>query len=163
MAEQNTYSDLAEFGKTLLNNRELDKGLGIISEYLKKLTGAVRCSIFVYDDEAHELWTIVSNGMEKIVVPVNQGIVGYIFMTNKEIIENDVTKNPHFLKDIDEESGYRTINMLGCPLYNSKNEIMGVVQLINKLDGFSDKDMQFIKVILRFICTFIEMTSDKQK
>jgi len=157
MSHSNTYSDLAEFGKTLLDNTELDEGLAIISEYLKKLTGAVRCSIFVYDEQNYELWTILSNGMEKIVLPANQGIVGHIFMTDKDLIENDVKENPHFLKDVDKDSGYNTVNMMGCPIHGSKNEIIGVMQLINKLDGFSDKDMQFIKVVLRFIGSFIEV------
>lgn len=157
MSQDNTYSELAAFGKALLDNTELDAGLSIISDYLKKLTGAVRCSIFVYDEENHTLWTILSTGMEKIVIPADKGIVGHIFMTSKEVIENDVSKNPYFLKEVDKDSGYKTVNMMGCPIYGSKRNIIGVVQLINKLDGFSDKDMQFIKVVLRFIGSFIEV------
>jgi hypothetical protein len=58
---------------------------------------------------------------------------------------------------VDKDSGYKTVNMMGCPIYGSKRNIIWVVQLINKLDGFSDKDMQFIKVVLRFIGSFIEV------
>lgn len=159
----NTYSDLADFGKTLIGNKRLDEGVIIISEYLKKLTGAIRCSIFVHNSQDKILWTILSNGMEKIVIPDTMGIVGYAFKEKKELIENDVDKNPYFLKDIDKNSGYETINMLVCPIYDSRNKIIGIVQLINKLDGFSDKDMLFIKVIIRFISTYIEITLASEK
>ncbi len=152
-----TYSDLAEFGSKLLDNKYLDEGVVIISEYLKKLTGAIRCSIFVHDIEDRILWTILANGVDKIVIPDNKGVVGYAFTNKIELIENVVHKNPHFLKEIDKNSGYETINMLVCPIYDSKKNIIGIVQLINKLDGFTDKDMLFIKVIIRFISTYIEM------
>lgn len=158
MSERDTYNDLADFGKTLLGHKELDGGLVVISGFLKKLTGAMRCSIFVYDNETFELWTILANGSEKIVVPANQGLVGQIFLKNKEMIENDVAGNPHFLREVDMESGYHTVNMLGCPIHDSNNKTIGVLQLINKTDDFTDKDMQFIKVILRFISSFIEVS-----
>lgn len=153
----NTYSDLADFGKTLLANKQLDEGLVIISTYLKKLTNAMRCSIFVHDKQNHMLWTILSNGVEKIVIPDTQGIVGYVLTTQKEMIENAVANNPHFLDQIDKSSGYETVNMLACPIYDSKDNVIGVLQLINKLEGFSDEDMLFIKVVIRFISTYIEV------
>lgn len=154
---KNTYSDLADFGKKLISNTNLDDGLVIISDYLKKLTGAIRCSIFVHDKEEKILWTILANGMGKIVIPDDKGVVGYALVNKTELIENVVHNNPYFLKDIDKNSGYETINMLVCPVYNSENNIIGIVQLINKLEGFTDQDMQFIKVIIRFISTYIEM------
>ena len=160
---KNTYSDLADFGKKLIYNTDLDDGLVIISEYLKKLTGAIRCSIFVHNKEDKMLWTILANGVEKIVVPDNKGIVGHAFTSKNELIENDVEGNPHFLKEIDKNSGYQTINMLVCPIYDSRNNIIGIVQLINKVDGFTDKDMQFIKVIIRFISTYIEVALVSKK
>ena len=152
----NTYSELAKLGKTLLENKQLDEGLIIISEYLKKFTNAMRCSIFVHDRVDKVLWTILANGMEKIIIPDTQGIVGHALKTKKDLIENSVEKNPYFLKKIDKNSGYQTMNMLVCPIYDSKKDIIGIVQLINKLDGFSEEDMLFIKVIIRFISTYIE-------
>lgn len=158
MSHGNTYNDLAQFGKTLLSNPSLDEGLGTISEYLKKLTGAMRCSIFVHDPLKHEFWTLLANGVHEIRVPEEQGLVGYIFTTQQDLIENQVEQNPHFLKAVDKKNAYQTVNMLGCPIYDSKNRIIGVVQLLNKLDGFTDNDLQFIKVIVHFIGSFIEVS-----
>ena len=96
----------------------LDDGLIIISEYLKKLTGAIRCSIFVHDSKNKTLWTILANGMGKIVIEDNKGIVGQAFTYKKEIIENNVAENPYFFKEIDKNSGYQTMNMLVCPIFD---------------------------------------------
>ncbi|WP_295421134.1 GAF domain-containing protein [Sulfurovum sp.] len=159
MENQNVYAELAAFGKELLSHKQLDGGLPVIADYLKRLTGAMRCSIFIYDKETMELWTILANGVERIVVPVNKGIVGHIFMEKKAIIENNVAHNPYFLKEVDKDSGYETVNMLGCPIYNAASQqVIGVLQLINKTSGFNDRDMQFINVIIRFIGSFIELS-----
>jgi len=67
----------------------------------------------------------------------NKSISGSVALTGEIINIEDV----HFLpkdatyswnKNIDEASGYHTKSMLTVPMKNSKDEIIGVVQLINK-------------------------------
>jgi len=150
-------NELAEFGKKLLENNELDKGLVIISEYLKTLKNAMRCSIFIYDKEKNVLWTILADGIEKIIVPMHQGIVGHVYMTGESMIENDVSRNPYFLKEIDKGSGYQTVNMIACPIHDSRHKTIGVLQLLNKLEGFTEADLEFLNVFTNFIASFIEL------
>ena len=157
MREESTYKGLIDFGHKLLVTSNLEEGLPLISEYLIKITGAMRCSIFVYNEEDDSLWTVLSTGIEKIHISSDQGIVGHVFKTKEPIIENNVENNPHFFKFIDKESGYKTINMLACPIYNSRDELIGVLQLINKLDGFSEADLQFLNLFTNFISSFIEL------
>lgn len=81
-----TYSKLADFGRELLNKKSLTEGIPLISKYAKDVIGSQRCSIFIYDEERNKLWTTLSDGMEEIVVPYDQGIVGYTLKTKKPII-----------------------------------------------------------------------------
>ena len=70
------YHELVQFGKNLLNTESLNDGMLYISLNAKSLTGAERCSIFIYDINEDELWTILADESEKIVVPYDLGIVG---------------------------------------------------------------------------------------
>jgi len=117
----------------------------------------MRCSIFIYNKDNDTLWTALATGIEAIEIPSDEGIVGYVFNTQESVIENNVERNPHFLKKVDEESGYKTVNMLVCPIYNSRKELIGVLQLINKLDGFQEDDLQFLTLFTNFISSFIEL------
>jgi len=47
-----------------------------------------------------------------------------------------------------DDSGFRTNNILCMPIYNSENKIVGVTQLINKLNNqpFNENDANIIEV-----------------
>ena len=52
-------------------------------------------------------------------------------------------QDARFNKDVDKRTGYRTRNILCMPILDYENEVMGVAQIINKMEGgteFSDKD-----------------------
>lgn len=75
---------------------------------------------------------------EEIVFPANlESIAGYAAITGEIVALDDVYKIPKpapfkFNKFIDEKYGYRTCSMLTLPLKNTSDEVVGVVQLINK-------------------------------
>jgi HD-GYP domain-containing protein (c-di-GMP phosphodiesterase class II) len=75
---------------------------------------------------------------EEIVFPANQeSIAGYAALTGEIIALDDVYRPPegapyHFNPSIDEKYGYRTCSMLTVPLKNTLDEVVGIVQLINK-------------------------------
>ena len=73
-----SYSKLADFGRELLYRKSLVEGLPHISKYAKDIIGADRCSIFIYDEKKHELWTTLADGVEKIIVNSDSGLVGKI-------------------------------------------------------------------------------------
>jgi len=157
MNENNTIQELIDIGHTLLTNDKFKEGLSLISDHLTDVTGAERCSIFVYEETKDELWTILSTGIEKIHVPSEKGIVGYVFRTKDSVIENNVASNIYFLSDIDKQSGYRTFNIIACPIYNSKKELIGVLELLNKPDGFDEKDLDFLNIFANYVGSIIEL------
>ena len=71
-----TYRTLANFGTELLQKRSLEDGLPLISNYAKDVIKAERCSIFIVDHDANSLWTTLSDGVKKIIIPVDKGLVG---------------------------------------------------------------------------------------
>ncbi len=155
----NTYSKLANFGRELLNKKSLMDGLPLISKYVKDVIDAQRCSIFIYDIPKKELWTTLSDGIDKISVPHDRGIVGHTIVEKKPIVENDAYSNPHFLKDIDEQTGYKTQNLITAPIFNSQREIIGVLELLNKEGGFDKDDVKFMIFFAHYISGFLELTN----
>ncbi len=160
MNENNTFQGLINTGLSFLSSDQFDQfkdGLSLISDHLIDITGAERCSIFSYEKKRDELWTILATGIEKIHVPSDKGIVGYVFRTGHSVIENNVTKNNYFLSDIDKQSGYKTLNIIACPIYNSKKELIGVLELLNKPNGFNEDDLEFLDIFAYYIGNIIEL------
>jgi len=151
------YKKLSDFGKKLLAKNSLDDGLLFISSSAKELIGSDRCSIFIYDVDADELWTPLADGVEKITIPYDIGLVGQTIRLQKPLMENEPYDNPNFLADVDMQTGYYTQNSLTTPIFNSKRKIIGVLQLLNKDDGFNKKDVEFIVFFTHYISGFIEL------
>jgi GAF domain-containing protein len=158
-----TYSKLADFGRELLNKKSLTEGIPLISKYAKDVIGSQRCSIFIYDEERNKLWTTLSDGMEEIVVPYDQGIVGYTLKTKKPIIANNPYENPHFLPDIDKSSGFKTLNLITAPIFNSNRKVIGILELLNKEGGYDDEDMKFMIFFAHYVSGFLDLINQIKK
>lgn len=159
MKYANTYLKLADFGRELLNKKSLAEGLPLISKYVKDVIKADRCSIFIYNPVKKKLWSTLSDGVDKISIDPNMGLVGYTVKIKKPILENDVYNNPHFLKDIDAQTGYKTQNIITAPIFNSKRNIIGVLELLNKEGGFDSDDSKFMIFFAHYVSGFIELTT----
>ena len=71
-------------------------------------------------------------------VPVNnKTISGYVGATGETVIIDDVynidTARPYFFNPANEAKHYKSISMLCFPLKNYTNQVIGVVQLINRV------------------------------
>jgi len=155
--EENSYKKLSKFGQELLTSTELEEGLPLIAKYANDIIGSARCSIFIYDNKKNILWTTLADGIEKIIIDYCDGIVGQSLKTKEIIIENSVDNNPSFLSIIDEDSGFKTKNIICSPIIGSHNEAIGVLELLNKEDGFTKEDEKFMKLFTGFISSFIEL------
>ena len=152
-----TYLKLADFGRKLLDKKSLTEGIPLISKYAKEIILAERCSIFIYDSARNSLWTTLSDGIEKLEVPSDKGIVGQTIKEKKPIIVNDAYSHPDFLSEIDKETGYRTKNIITSPIFDSNRRIIGVLELLNKEDGFDNEDMKFMIFFSHYVSGFLEL------
>lgn len=70
----------------------------------------------------------------------NEQMVATYCALNKKVINidcvyEDINFNFEGTKKFDKQTGYRSKSMLVVPLLNSNNELLGVLQLINKMDN----------------------------
>lgn len=149
------YARIADFGKHLMSETELESVLEVVSKEARKLLHAQRCSIFMVDKESNMLWTKYADGIGRIAIGLNSGIVGHTYQKHESIIENKPYENELFLSKIDEKSGFETRNIITMPIFDSKHEVIGIIQLLNKIDGEFDLNDQDI---LSFFANYISGT-----
>ena len=123
----------------------LDEMLRSITLKTGELLGADRTTIFLLDAEKNELWSIIAKddggGSLEIRIPADKGIAGEVASLRKVVnIPFDFYDDPRsvFAKVQETRTGYRTYTMLALPLVNEQNDLVAVVQLLNKLKFPSD-------------------------
>ncbi len=151
------HKELVTFSKELVQTDTFIDGLQCISKNSKRIMKAERCSLFIYDADENVLWTTLADETDKIVVPSDIGIIGYTLRVKKVILENDPYGNPNFLAEVDMKTGYYTQNLITAPIFNSKRETIGVLELLNKEGGFNKTDAEFIAFFAHYISGFIEL------
>ncbi|QSZ40689.1 GAF domain-containing protein [Sulfurimonas aquatica] len=159
MKHAGTYHTLANFGRELLEKRTLAEGLPLIATYAKNVINADRCSIFMYDAVEKYFWTTLADGVEKIIISSDKGIVGYTLKTEKPVVANDAYAHPSFLPEVDKETGYKTENVITAPIFSSKREIIGILQLLNKPTDFDSDDVKFMVFFSHYVSGFLELTN----
>ena len=157
MTEVQMQSKLIEFAKQILYKKSLPDGLPLISKYSKEIIGADRCSVFIYDEQKQELWTTIADGVEKIVVSKDEGVVGQTMAQREALIENDLEMNPNFLYTMDAKTGYETKNLITAPIFNDAKEVIGILELLNKEGGFTESDLKYMKFFAKSLRGFVEL------
>ncbi len=154
----NKFNEIAEFGKKLASLNEMDNALELISAEAKILLNADRCSIFIVDNEDEMLWTKISDGIGRIVISLSSGIVGDTYQTQEPQIVNNPYEDSRFLQNIDKKSGYKTKNMITVPIFNSKREVMGIIQLLNRSRfDFSQEDLETLTFFANYVSGSLEL------
>lgn len=98
---------------------------------------------------------------DKLRVPISEGIVGHSFCTKRTIILEDVHACNHFDTHIDCITGYETKNIISIPIINSKNEVMGVFQALNKQSQnpkFHEDDIKLLDLVVLYVGEVFEST-----
>jgi signal transduction protein with GAF and PtsI domain len=153
----NRYTKLTEFAKELLSKRSLEEGMPLIAKYAKDVIGAQRCSVFIYDSSKNEFWTTLSDGVDKITLAADKGLVGYTLKVKKPVIANDAYGHEAFLAEVDERTGYKTHNIVTAPIFDSNRTIIGVMELLNKEGDFDSEDVKFMIFFAHYVSGFLEL------
>ena len=160
----NKIDQIAAFGQKLMAISDIEASLNLIASEAKELVGAERCSIFIVDEEDQMLWTKLSDGIGKIVLSLDSGIVGDTYAKAVPQVVNDPYNDERFLPNIDKKSGYTTKNILTVPIFNSKQEVMGIIQLLNKMmEDFNEKDLEMLTFFANFVSGSLELVILKEK
>ncbi len=133
--------------RSVSSELEIDQLLRKIVDETSRAMTADRCTLFLVDRETGELWSKVAQGadMKEIRVPSGMGIVGHVAATGETVNIADAYQDARFNMEVDRRTGYHTRTILCMPLRNERNEIVGVMQVLNKQQGvFNEEDEQLL-------------------
>lgn len=147
LAEQvDRLNVLMDVTRSIMAEIDLDSLLILIMASVTRVMSADRSSLFLIDFTTNELWSRVAQGAPEIRLPLGFGIVGDVAQSG--IIANirDAYKDSRFNQDFDKKTGYQTRSILCMPIKNVKGEIIGAIQVLNKIDDdhFTESDEELL-------------------
>lgn len=146
-------SALMEASIIINSTRNINELLKIIMQSAEKVMQAEASSVFLIDNEKNELYFEVATGpkeeeLKKIRLKMGEGIAGWVAYTGESLLVPDVSKDPRFAKRVDEQTKFITKSVICVPL-KVRNQIIGVVQVLNKISGqsFSKSEIKFLEAL----------------
>ncbi|GMQ90611.1 MAG: HD family phosphohydrolase [Gammaproteobacteria bacterium] len=157
-----------DIGRALASEKDLDTLLDLILTHARELTNADGASIYTKDSNGKlyfRLWQNYStdarsNAQQTLVG--DYSVAGYVARTGELVTVDDAYAIPEsapyrFSPAVDSSIGYRTRSMLTVPLKNKADDVVGVLQLINRKDR-ADILLKTPKDVVRHVLPFDELS-----
>lgn len=155
----NKLSFLVGASKALNSTLDLSELLSRILDVAKTQVEAERGTIFLVDEKAGEIWSLIAHGIEKeeIRLPIGRGIAGHVAKTGEIVNIPDAYQDPRFTPEVDKRTGYRTRTILCLPIRNKAGKIIAALQLLNKKHGpFTEDDTDFLLTLSTHMALALE-------
>ena len=141
---------LNEVARSMTSTLELQP---LLNQILQSAVDILNCeagSLLLVDNQTDELVFEVAVGPVATDLigqrlPGGTGLVGKAVNTRQPIIVNDVRRSKEWFDKPDEQTGFVTNDLLVVPM-QFKDEIMGVIEVINRRDGlpFTSDDLELL-------------------
>jgi signal transduction histidine kinase len=156
--ESHRLQALLETVRLLNSTLELKALTGIILEVVRGEIAVERISVFVVDRSQNLLRALIAQDMEgpEITVPIGVGVAGTVAATGEILDIIDAYADPRFARQFDRKSGYYTNDLFALPVCNREGEIVGVLQLLNRLRPITPSDREFLLGISVYIGLALE-------
>jgi len=145
---RNELTELHRIGMALMTERDPDRLLDRILDQAKRLTGSDAGSLYLTekDEEGNARlrfkWSVNDSLPDlpfvEFTLPVsNNSLAGYAAANGEALVLDDAYDIPEdapysLNRSFDERIGYRTKSMLVVPMLDHRDEVVGVLQLLNR-------------------------------
>ena len=154
---------MKEIGRALGSSLELDQLLDRIVGSTTDLLEADRSTLFLVDSETGDLWSKVIEGEEhhEIRLSPGAGVAGWVARSGRLLLIPNAYEDPRFNRDFDHRSGFRTRDILTCPVKRpQQGATIGVIQVLNKRQGrFDESDGRLLEAIASEIGVALEVSA----
>ncbi|HWU88831.1 MAG TPA: GAF domain-containing protein [Kofleriaceae bacterium] len=135
--EQKKVALVQEVSRALSGAGDLDALLTLIMAKVTELMDADRSTLYLLTEDGGWLWSKVVQGDERVEIrlEVGEGIAGWVAKTNEIVNIPDAYADQRFQPAVDLKSGYRTRSILSVPMHGALGGLVGVLQVLNKVDG----------------------------
>lgn len=139
LPDASTALELFSIAGSLSSTLDLDYLLEKIGRAAERLLDSEASSIMLVTDDKKSLYFKVAGGeagskLKRMILPVGQGIAGWVAQHRKPDVVVDTSKDPRFAGRFDKASGFVTRSLLAVPMV-FRGELVGVAEVLNKRNG----------------------------
>jgi signal transduction protein with GAF and PtsI domain len=121
-------------------NYDVEKVLNFSMNSIRKIMNVEAGTLFLKEKDQLKVASAFNskgNAIKKFRLKIGQGVAGYVAAKGKSMMVNDTKKSSQFFQEIDKLTGFKTHTFLCVPLF-SHNKLIGVLEVLNKIDGGFD-------------------------
>jgi RND family efflux transporter MFP subunit len=144
---------LYDLGRTFTSTLELDELLPIVAGKIRDILGAGACNLWLASADGQELTLAEQIGEDPTVeedatASLNEGLFAEIAQQVSPKLLEDPGEEPALAERIKAGGDFEIQSWMGAPL-RKDDEVLGVVEIINKSDGtqFNEDDLFFLASI----------------
>lgn len=161
--QEDRLAGMLRIAQNLVSTSEPQKAMRSMVSEISALLNADRCTIYIIERESHRSpkaklggdqkmlsgITVQGKGHVTIGIPVGVGIAGTVAAEGRALNIKEARQYPSFDPKYDKLTGYYTRSTLCVPMRNPRQEVIGVVQVLNKIgrDYFSREDEQLLTAL----------------
>ena len=141
---------LLQITNDLATAESLDQALERFIEILSTQLRAERSTVFLNDPRTGELYSRVAQGelRRRIRILNTHGVAGWCFTNRQSLLIPDAYADERFSDEFDVRTGFQTREIISTPLRDLHDEVIGVAQVLNRIDGhFDESDLAFLEHI----------------
>lgn len=147
------YERIIEISQQLASTLDHVSLLRRIVAAAMELTDSETASILLLDPGTGELRfamapNIDSGYIDSLVVPMDNSIAGWVVTHGEARVIHDVSKEPSFFRNVDEQINFTTHNILAVPM-RTHNKVIGALEALNKRGGerYNDGDVKILTTL----------------
>ena len=150
---------LVDLTSRLAAEHDLDAVLAAATELACQAIGCERASLFIYDEPSDCLVSRFTTELEihELRLPIGQGIAGWVAERRETANVPDPCADLRWSDVTDRVTGFTTQNLLVTPLLAPPDRrLVGVLQLLNKEEGFDEFDERLLAAFASHAAIAIE-------
>jgi signal transduction histidine kinase/putative methionine-R-sulfoxide reductase with GAF domain len=136
--------------RAIAHEHSLERILDVVMDSATTMLEAERSTLFLLADDGQTLWSRFTRGGEvaTIELAAGTGLAGWVAKHGRAVNVKDAYKDPRFDASLDERTGFSTSSVLCTPLLDSRQKVLGVLQVLNSKGGyFTPADADLIAAI----------------
>jgi GAF domain-containing protein/multidrug resistance efflux pump len=144
---------LYDLGRTFTSTLELGELLPIVAGKIRDILGAGACNLWLADAGSQELYLAKKIGEDPTLeddarVSLSEGLLAEVAQQGSPKLIEDPPQEAGLKERLEAGGEFEIHSWMGAPLRKS-NAVLGVVELINKVDGssFNEDDLFFLETI----------------
>jgi GAF domain-containing protein/multidrug resistance efflux pump len=144
---------LYDLGRTFTSTLELGELLPIVAGKIRDILAAGACNLWLADSGSQELYLAKKIGEDPTVeddsrVSLTEGLLAEVAQQANPKLLEDPSADPGLAERAKAGGEFEIQSWIAAPLRKS-NEVLGVVELVNKTDGssFDEDDLFFLETI----------------